>query len=78
MNSPYGQINSSWNFNKETGETTYSIRVPFNTTASVVLPIEEGQKCVVGDGAEFVSEPLVQNGAVAFEIGSGYYTFVVK
>ena len=78
MNSPYGQINSSWNFNKETGETTYSIRVPFNTTASVVLPIEEGQKCIVGDGAKFVSEPLVQNGAVAFEIGSGYYTFVVK
>ena len=78
LDSPFGQIESSWNYDREKHETTYVVRVPFNTSATIILPVEQGQTCVVVNGAKFVQEAPSKEGVVSFEVGSGCYSFVVK
>ena len=70
--SPYGLIRSSWK--KENGAFTLEVDVPVNTTATVYLPVKPDAKNVVADVPAVPSD----RGRMAFNVGSGRYTFVAR
>ena len=70
--SPYGMIRSSWK--KENGVFTLKVEVPVNTTARVYLPVKPGSKGVTSDVPPVPSD----RDRMAFKVGSGRYTFVVR
>ncbi|HVN57388.1 MAG TPA: glycoside hydrolase family 78 protein [Bacteroidales bacterium] len=79
--SPYGTISSGWIRNGD-GKTEYSVRIPANTDATIVLPagdlaeVTEGGK-PVGTGTGF-SNISVNDGRVNLKAGSGEYHFIVN
>ncbi|MDO4574570.1 MAG: family 78 glycoside hydrolase catalytic domain [Planctomycetia bacterium] len=48
--SPYGKIVSQWEWNHDLTRLVMQIDVPPNTTARIVLPLEEGDRVTVGQG----------------------------
>ena len=77
--SPYGRIIGAWR--RQDGRITVRIRVPVNASASVCLPVGDGDIRVVNqDGAAIVDLPVAQTvqGYRVFEIGSGSYLFSIK
>jgi alpha-L-rhamnosidase len=75
--SVYGVIKSGWE--TKDGKTTVRVRIPSNTTATVILPAEsvsgitEGGKPLTG-AADF-SNIRTTDKKVTFEAGSGEYVF---
>ncbi|MFB6320084.1 glycoside hydrolase family 78 protein [Saccharicrinis sp. FJH54] len=73
--SPYGTIKSEWQQDKGSFELT--IEIPFNTTATVVLPfngevLSEPENCrVVNTNNLFKDKPV-------YKTGSGRYTFKIR
>ncbi len=78
VNSPYGLILSDWKWNDDKTELTVKIGVPANTTALVVLPCSDEQKCDVALGAEGAKAVEGKANAASYEVGSGLYVFVVS
>ncbi|MGI6400813.1 MAG: family 78 glycoside hydrolase catalytic domain [Thermoguttaceae bacterium] len=78
VGTPYGKIMSSWRVDEENGQTIYAIHVPFNTSATVILPCDENQTCEVIDGADDATKvDEARADTVVYEIGSGTWTFRV-
>lgn len=76
---PYGPILVDWKWNDEKTQLTAKIGVPCNTTATIVLPCDETQKCEVTRGADAVKP--VENAkanTASYEVGSGLYVFVIS
>ncbi len=76
----YGQVVSGWKI--ENGVTTYSIEIPANTTATILLPAkgidEVTENGVKISGSKEVKNAKFENGNVRFEVGSGTYRFKVE
>ncbi|MDR3261508.1 MAG: glycoside hydrolase family 78 protein [Tannerella sp.] len=71
-----GEIASSWEI--ENGQFTLTVKIPANTTATVVLPTGYPEKISV-DGAPGKSLRHATTGTeTSVELGSGEYRFVVK
>ena len=68
---PYGEICSAWKWNDDFSTLSMRVEVPVNTTATIVVPAEPGQKIAVlqGDAKESASN--------RYEVGSGIYRFEV-
>ncbi len=76
---PYGRIVSSWNVDAETGQRTHLVQVPFNTTATVIIPCDANQKCEVLAGANEAKQiDSDRPDAAVFELGSGVWAFRVS
>ncbi len=76
---PYGRIISSWNVDAEKGETTYLIQVPFNTTATAIIPCDANQTLEILMGADDAKKiEGARDDAAYFEIGSGTWAFRVS
>jgi alpha-L-rhamnosidase len=77
--SSYGTILSGWE--RKEGKVIYKIKIPVNTTATVVLPgnditkVTEGGKAISGNG-DF-KELKTANNKITFEVGSGEYLFEI-
>ena len=78
VDSPYGLIGSEWKWNEEKTVLTANVVVPANTTATVILPCEPQQKCEVIEGANFAKPVMSKVNAVAFDVGSGKYSFEIS
>lgn len=78
VNSPYGEIMSAWKVDADKARTTYVIRVPFNASATVILPREGDQNVEIlrGEGAREIENARAD--AVVFEVGSGTWSFQVS
>lgn len=75
---PYGKASSSWRVDENADSIRYEIEVPFNTTATVILPCEAGYECQALDGSESAKRASSEDGDVAvFEVGSGIWSFAV-
>jgi alpha-L-rhamnosidase len=70
--SPYGLIRSSWK--KAGGAFTLEVEVPVNTTATVYLPVKPDATNVAADVKPVPSD----RDRMAFKVGSGRYTFVIR
>ena len=73
-NSPYGKIESRWK--KTDSDFEWTITIPHNTTAEIVLPESLNIKLPVTDSRVIKSE--TKDGKLHFEITSGTYKFVNK
>jgi len=77
--SPYGKIASGWK--KENGLTWYEIEIPANTTATVILPVNDPGKITLDESPISSQNGLKMlesvSGTVSFSIGSGIYKFKV-
>jgi len=77
--SSYGTILSGWE--RKEGKVIYKIKIPVNTTATVVLPgnditkVTEGGKTISGNG-DF-KDLKTANNKITIEIGSGEYLFEI-
>jgi hypothetical protein len=72
FDSPYGAIVSSWAYSGD--NFVYDVTVPANATATVYLPVEEGQPYAKqGDGIEYAG---TQDGRAVFRVGAGTFRFV--
>jgi alpha-L-rhamnosidase len=76
-NSIRGEIASSWK--TENGQFFLTVTIPANTTATVVLPAKDA-KSVIIDGKPLKKAASIspEKDAVAVELGSGTYGFVVN
>ena len=70
--SPYGMIRSAWK--KDAAGFRLEVDVPVNTRATIYLPAKPDAKNVVAD----VSPADLGGERMAFQVGSGRYTFTVK
>lgn len=77
--SPYGYVSSSWE--REGNVTSYRFTIPANTTATIFLPMRDGDTVVEGsvlaedaEGVEFVG---TESGCNVYNVGSGTYHFTV-
>jgi alpha-L-rhamnosidase len=70
--SPYGMIRSNWT--RKAGTFTLEVDVPVNTTAMVYLPVKPDAKNVTANAVAVASD----RDRMAFKVGSGHYTFVVR
>lgn len=80
-NSYYGPVRSAWNSNGE-GEIVYSLNIPANTTARVVLTGYTSKDIVKVNGmlatdAEGVLSESREGENIIIEIGSGSYTITI-
>lgn len=78
--SQYGSIKAGWQCDGGS-EMTYSVTVPANTTATLVMPVAEGYE-LLEDGGSINSAMGVeyvgtQDGKVVCNLGSGTYRFAV-
>ena len=80
INSPRGMVRMAWT--RAAASTTYSIVVPANTVAEVVLPIVNGLKLYEGDAElstlDAVSGVEYKDSIVHFTLGSGEYVFTMN
>lgn len=83
--SAYGRISSRWSIDQETGNWTYEVEVPANTTATVVLPdvtdkmyIEESGRNIESASVEGITDVKRDGVTVTCEVGSGTYKFYAK
>ena len=76
--SKYGRISADWKLSGD--DFIYTVEIPANTTATVVLPtgaqVLEGS--VAPEQAEGVTRVIRTADSVRVQIGSGSYTFTVK
>jgi alpha-L-rhamnosidase len=72
-----GRIESSWTIAKQ--QFKFEVTIPPNTTATVWVPTKEVSSVTEGNGPAARSKGVTflksENGASAFEIGSGHYAF---
>ncbi len=74
-----GYICVDWNWNEDKTVLTVRVEAPCNTTATVILPCDDSQKCDLTKGAEYAKAVASSKAnTAAFKIGSGVYTFVVS
>ncbi len=73
--SGYGTITSGWEINKD--EFCYSVCIPANTTATVILPIEETEQMTVNSKSiyQVCSDVRTISNQTEITIGSGSYDF---
>nr|WP_245553372.1 alpha-L-rhamnosidase [Echinicola vietnamensis] len=69
---PYGKIISSWK-RDETGAVQYTVRIPANTTATLILP--KGTRFLKGESPANVEVSLQKT---AYSISSGSYQWIIK
>lgn len=74
--SPYGDIISAWRVDE--GQTLYAVLVPFNSSATIILPCDENQQAEVVNGEGAVRVDGARSDAVVYEVGSGAWTFCVS
>ena len=78
--SPRGEVRMAWN--RTTSSTTYTITIPANAVAEVVLPIVNDLKLYEGDAElstlSSVSEVEYKDSSVRFTLGSGEYTLTMN
>jgi hypothetical protein len=79
-NSPYGKIECEWKLDGNNG-LGLNVEIPCNTTASVIIPLADGQKLLKNDTelnrTQYnIIKKLGKNKAVV-KVGSGKYRFVV-
>jgi alpha-L-rhamnosidase len=78
MGSIYGRIVSGWKLDGQS--LTLHVSIPVNTTATVYVPADPGEKLTEGgkpaESAEGVTFVRTQDSAAIYEVGSGDYTFV--
>ena len=76
VDSPRGEIRSSWKWNDDFTELVLDATIPVGTTATVKLPLEPGMNAAVdADAAKRLPD---QNGFALFAVPSGSYRFTVK
>lgn len=76
-NSAAGSYESAWSFDRNR-ELTIKLTVPFNATATVVLPDADIKTVKVNSGLlkDVYPDAVVQNGDIIFEVESGAYEFI--
>jgi alpha-L-rhamnosidase len=74
-----GRVVSDWQIDKATGDLTLHVEIPVNTTATVCVPVGEGNGCLEGGKpaaqAEGVTIQPRLPGYAVYMVGSGKYTF---
>lgn len=68
-----GMVRSAWR--REDSELTMEVNVPVNASATVWVPVREGDAIAAPSGAVKVRE---ERGAVVYRVASGAWRFVVK
>lgn len=80
LRTPYGTLASDWT--TETGKRTLKVEVPVNTTAEVVIPVEDPKKVregvVPAGSAAGVKSASFDGGRLKLVVGSGRYEFSVE
>lgn len=78
--SPYGKIQSSWQ--TEAGQLRYQARVPANTSATLVLPVQDTEMVTESgralDECDGISRVEKHPQGVSLQLLSGCYSFVCK
>lgn len=77
--SMYGRIESGWKCETD-GRTTYTFRIPANTTATIILPtgVDYNVEKIGADSRSIRNKTVKsseQNGQIVYELGSGRYVF---
>ncbi|WP_168714384.1 alpha-L-rhamnosidase [Niallia nealsonii] len=77
--SPAGTYESAWSYD-ENRKLTIKLVVPFNTSATVVLPDADLNTVKVNGGMlkDVYPNAIVQGGNISFEVESGTYEFMYK
>jgi alpha-L-rhamnosidase len=76
LHSIHGPISSSW---KKDGDAfDWSIEVPANTTATVYIPVMNGQSVSGAENSQGVTFVREENGARVYHVGAGKYRFGAK
>ena len=70
----HGLVESKWELRGD--ELTLSVRVPFNTSAVIMLP--DAEDAVISENGETVAAACVKDGCAVFERGSGTYRYTYK
>lgn len=73
FDSPYGQIVSKWQ--RDDADFHLHVVVPANTSATVYVPVADGQVVDTPPGAQRVG---TADGSVEFAVGSGQYEFLAQ
>ena len=81
-NSYYGKIRSAWKI-ENTGDVTYDVTIPANTTATLRLPLPDEESEIVESGipmkdAKGIISVTVENGKAIIELASGTYSFKIS
>jgi alpha-L-rhamnosidase len=74
--SPFGKIHSAWR--KQAGGYSYGFRIPPNSTATVILPMQTGQQIFMDGQPLSPSKYSREGNAVRIELGSGQYAFTTR
>ncbi|MGM0531827.1 MAG: family 78 glycoside hydrolase catalytic domain [Bacteroidota bacterium] len=76
----YGEIKSAWR--KKAEGTAFRFAVPFNTTATITLPIKKGQEVLEGGATLSESQNIEmisrKDRNVEIKVGSGNYNFLLN
>jgi len=75
--SSYGLITSGWE--RKDGKVTFRIKIPANTSATIVLPVTDASKVAeskkaISGNSDFTNLKTADN-KITFEAGSGEYIF---
>lgn len=80
FDSPYGTIACEWKLDENNG-LSLNVEIPCNTTASVIIPLEKGQKLLENDTElnriQYNSIKKLDKNKAEVKVGSGKYRFVV-
>jgi alpha-L-rhamnosidase len=74
--SALGMVRSEWK--RDGGVTTMEVVVPANATATVWVPMRDGEAPTEGGTQKGVTKLRAEKGAVAYRVGAGSHSFVVK
>lgn len=76
----YGNLTSGWEI--KDGKTYYTIEIPVNTKADILLPASQADQITEGDKALALNKDITigqsEDGYVGLKVGSGVYHFVVN
>ena len=79
--SPYGTVMSGWK-KTDAGKTEFTVRIPSNADATIVLPVSDINKVTESgkpvSGNPGFSSVRVTDGRISFKAGSGEYHFIVN
>ena len=76
LHSIHGLISSSWN--KDGDAFDWNIEVPANTTATVYIPVMNGQSISGVEDSQGVTFVREENDARVYQVGAGKYRFQAK
>jgi alpha-L-rhamnosidase len=76
LHSIHGPISSSWS--RDGGAFDWSIEVPANTTATVYVPVADGQSVSGAEDSQGVMFVREEDGARVYQVGAGKYRFEAK